>query len=70
MVTMTGFSSDLPWSGRISTRSVTAPRANPMMSTNTKAHQYPRPRDSRLNAMNVVSMPAAPWAKLMIRVAR
>ena len=25
---------------------------------------------SRLNAMNVVSMPAAPWAKLMIRVAR
>ena len=39
MVTMTGFSSDLPCSGRIRTRSVAAPMANPMTRTSTNAHQ-------------------------------
>ncbi len=39
MVTMTGFSSDLPCRGRISTRSTRAPKTKPMASTITKAHQ-------------------------------
>ena len=51
-------------------RSLTAPMAKPTTSTRTKAHQYPRPRVSRLKAMKVVNMPAAPSAKLMIFVAR
>ena len=70
MVTMTGFSSERPCRGRMRMRSHAAPIAKPMTSTRTKAHQYPTPRDSRLKAMNVVNMPAAPCAKLMIRVAR
>ena len=70
MVTMTGLSSDFPWSGRMSTRSTTAPNTNPIAKPATKAHQYPTPRPRRLEAMNVVIMAMAPWAKLTIRVAR
>jgi hypothetical protein len=43
--------------------------AKPMTSTSTNAHQYPTPRDNKLKTMNVVNMPAAPCAKLMIFVA-
>ncbi len=40
-----------------------------MTSAIKKAHQYPNPRLRRLEAMKVVIIAIAPWAKLIIFVA-
>ena len=41
-----------------------------MTSASKKAHQYPSPRLRRLEATKVVIIAIAPWAKLIIFVAR
>ena len=69
-VTITALSGGPPSTRRISTRSTIAPRANPDTSATAKPSTYDPVRLITAEAMNVVIISIAPWAKLTILVAR
>ena len=70
-VTITAFSGGPLSTGRTSTRSTTAPSTSPRRSATTNAEPVATsPASITDQAMNVVNIAIAPWAKLTMRVAR
>src|SRR5215472_12963531 len=67
-VRMTAFSGGAFSTGRTTTRSTTAPSTNPDASATANPSTYEPPDVITAEAMNVVNISIAPWAKFTIRV--
>ena len=69
-MTITALSGGPPSTGRMTSRSATAPSTSPAPSATTSASQYGPPCSMTVYARNVVNISMPPWAKLTILVAR
>ena len=67
---MTAFNGGPPSTGRMSTRSTSAPRTRPLIRATANPSQYDPLEPITLEAMNVVSISIPPCAKFTMRVAR
>ena len=69
-VSITAFKGGACSTGRTTTRSSTAPRTNPDAKATARPSTYEPLELITAEAMNVVIISIAPWAKLTIRVER
>jgi hypothetical protein len=69
-VRITAFRGGAFSTGRTTTRSTIAPMTNPEASATTRARTYEPPELITPEAMNVVNISMAPWAKFTTRVER